>query len=33
MIRRLRNEQFINDESLRRIQRDRDLAELRLKRG
>ena len=29
----LRNEQFINDEALRRIQRDLDLRELRLNRG
>jgi hypothetical protein len=30
MILQLRNEQVINDEVLRRIQRDLDLAELRL---
>ena len=29
----LRNERFINDEALRRIQRDLDLVELRLNRG
>ncbi len=33
MILQLRNEQVINDEVLRRIQRDLDLAELRLKRA
>ena len=32
MILQLRNEQVINDEVLRRVQRDLDLAELRLNR-